>query len=119
MMHRLPAQIGLQVVQIAARNHLIHPLHEIGDRDIEAGEARAIDGGEVVLPKERGTQLLKLGGRHLVIDLVGIAAFHPIHGCRCQCRFDGHYRVGIGGGLRGRFSHQLERLGHMFDIGLA
>ena len=116
MMCRLPAKISLDVFHIAGRHQLVHALHEIGHGYIEAIEAGAGNANEILFPGKSGTQLLKLNGGHLVIDLVGIAPLHSIHRGLRQLALEGQDSLGIGGSLQRRLAQQLEHVGHVLDI---
>src|ERR1019366_672267 len=109
MMCRLPAKVSLDVFEMAGRDQLVHALYEIGHGYIEAIEAGAGNSSEILFPDESGTQLLKLSGGHLVIDLVGIAPLHSIHCSLRQLGFEGRDGPALPGRCRQSPSWSLWR----------
>ncbi len=81
-----------------------------GTATFRLSNVERLDGREVLVPCEGRAELLQVVHTHLVIDLGRIALLGAIERPLGQVGLDLHYRLGVGGGLRGRLAIELEHL---------
>jgi hypothetical protein len=111
-----PAKIGLPVIERYRTELLIHRLEELGIANVQAGELRRADLGEVLGELEAGSDVRNLSRLHCVIAPLWVAAFGAVHCGLCQPGFDGEYGFGSRGGHIRFVSCQLKHLLHVLLV---
>ncbi len=109
----VPAQVGLDLVELAHPQLEVERLEEPGLADVEAVVAGQAHAGEVRRPVERGGQGLQLARVGGMEELSRIALLHLRHRSLGERRLDRHDRVGMRLRVGGAVAHQLE---HARDV---
>jgi hypothetical protein len=115
----VPAQVGAQLVDRCRSDDLTEGLEEFRLGDVDGADGGCADAAEVPRPFEIRRERLKVRGRHLVIDLFGIASGHAIERRLRERRFETHHRVGLLARDVGGCAGQRQELGDVFDVLLA
>ena len=119
LMRQLPLEIHLPMRDGMLLDGLLQAAEEIRRGDKKSLLRGRMDQREITLPVERRRQLLELRQSHLVVDVLGIAALHHVHGRFGQLGFHLENNRCVRSGLGRRFARELEHVGKMRQVLLA
>ena len=119
IVHHVPAQVRLPIVQRKRVDHILHLLDEVRLRHVQRIELGRSHAFEIHVPAEPGAQGGKFLASHLVVNLLRIAPAGLVQRALGQAGFNVHHRLGFGRGFLRSVPQQLEHLLYVRNVLLA